>query len=399
MTPITTSVLPSVTTISALELARANQALTDLDTARVSITQLQTQLASTSAALSSAQAQLDAALHPPAPPPPVVVVPPPVVTPPPPPVTTAPGLGLAVAGRNVTNHAGAAVGVRGIELMAGDQTMSDVVRSIAACKSFGANAVGPLFRTLDTTRVRAYLDAALAAKVVCAVNGDHLEQATGTTGATWFRRPDVAALLNSYPNVIVEDEVEIDNAAGQPAITWQQWRDRVNARVADLRAAGHRSPIKVGSPFSGRDPRHAIAHGAEVLAADPLHSVIFTAQMYYGINPASTWTYTEEFGFSNPTTKDPIAGHKQIVDALVASGLCFIVGLDAVDDIGATGYEALAAYLHSKGVGWWFWAMCNDSRGSNVADGALSTTPASPYGAAVKALLSGQTTALGALSF
>lgn len=283
--------------------------------------------------------------------------------------------------------------------MAGEQTMSDVGRSLDVIRSFGANAAGPLFRSLSLAPVRAYLDATLARKVVAAVNGDHLEQATGTSGAVWFRTPGVAPLLNSYPNVIIEDEVEIDNAQGQPAITWQQWRDRVVARILDLRAAGHTSPVKVGSPFSGRDPRHALAHGAEVLAADPLRRVIFTAQMYYGINPAATWTYTEEFGYSKPTTADPIKGHKQIVDAIVASGLCFIVGLDMFDDIGATGYEALAAYLHSKGVGYWIWALCNDGRGSNVSTGALDTTPATPYGATVKALFTSQTAALGALSF
>jgi hypothetical protein len=250
--------------------------------------------------------------------------------------------------------------------------------------------IGPLYKFLDMNKVKAHLDACKAANVVCAVNGDHLGQDTGVPGREWFCRSGTVELLNKYDNIILQCETEIDDQDGD--ISAEEWVAYATEMVRLFRTAGHMAPIKVGSPFSGRDPRHALSHGKLVLEADPLKNVIFTWQAYWGTDPNAGWTFQQECGFPRPTAADPIKGHKACSDAILASGLCFIVGLDAMDDIGATGYVAHAQYLHSLGIGWQFWCLSGDGRGSNLTYGYLDNTTTA-YGAALKPLFMSQGTA------
>lgn len=373
--PIT--ITPALT-ITQAEIDRANKAYADLDARNVDVTRLTVE----KTALQTEVARLNgiiAALPAPAP------VPAPVPVPVPAPTRTA----LYVDGPVLRSRNGAALQLRGIELMYGPASSADPARSVSACKSFGANAIGPLYEFTDMTKIRAHLVAARAGNVLVGFNVDHI-----SNGRSFLVRPDVVALCNEFAErVFLQCEVELGNEAQTP----DQWATTAKVYVKALRDAGHVCPIKVGSPFSGRDPRHALARGADVLASDPLRSCIFTWQAYWGVNPASGWTYPGELGYPTPTAADPIRGHKAAADAIKASGLCFVVGLDGVDDIGDTGYVAFAAYLHTLGIGWQFWALVNDGRGSNVSTDALGTTPTVSHGVAVKALLTAQAAALPAL--
>jgi hypothetical protein len=204
-------------------------------------------------------------------------------------------------------------------------------------------------------------------------------------GRQWIVRPDVVAACNEADNVMIECEVELGDANGAT-----NWRDNYAIPfVKALRAAGHLAPIKVGSPDGGRSPRYALDHGKAVLAADPLKSLIFTWQAYWHSQPAG-WEYaTNANGFS----QGGVAGALECADALKASGLCWIVGLDGRDNVGETPWKELAARLQTHGIGWQWWAwFVGDAYNNGLVGDALSTTPKSPYGAAVRMLLQSQST-------
>jgi hypothetical protein len=343
--------------------ARTAALQSNLDTANAMIAQLNARIAALVAEL---------ATRPPAPPP---VVPPVVVPPVVPPATAR--TGLYVDGRTLRTKTGAPVVIRGIELMWGPTASSNPGRVLDGIRSFGANAIGPLFQqgSSGAPTVVACISAARARGMVVGVNADH----TGE-GRTWLCRPDIVAACNVADNVFLQCEVEqgTDDSL-------DSWKSGAIAFVAALRAAGHRAPIKVGSPAGGRLPMFALEAGAAVLASDPLRSVLFTWQAYWKTSTAG-WQYAWEGDFAAGTV-----GALQCADAIVASGLCFLVGLDGADDVGATPYAELAARLHAGGVGWQWWAwMVGDQYGNGLVSETMSTTPKAPFGSAVRALLTTQ---------
>jgi hypothetical protein len=298
----------------------------------------------------------------------------------PPPVTSAQTrTGLYVDGSTLRTKTGAPVVIRGIELMWGPTASSNPGKVLDGIRSFGANAIGPLFQQSSATAgtVAACIAAARARGMVVGVNADH----TGE-GRAWICRPDIVAACNVADNVFLQCEVEqgTDDSLGS-------WKSGAIAFVAALRAAGHRAPIKVGSPAGGRLPMFALEAGAAVVASDPLRSVLFTWQAYWKTSTAG-WQYAWEGDFAAGT-----AGALQCADVIVASGLCFLVGLDGADDVGATPYAELAARLHAGGVGWQWWAwMVGDQYGNGLVADTLVATPKAPFGTAVRALLTSQST-------
>lgn len=169
-------------------------------------------------------------------------------------------------------------------------------------------------------------------------------------------------------------------------MTSAQWRDTAIAFVRDLRIAGHLAPIKVGSPSGGRSPLYALERGKEVIAATD-SNLIFTWQAYWDRDPGG-WEYATDDGFPSATP-----GALACADALQASGLCWLVGLDGRDDIGLTPYLALAERLQQHRIGWQWWAMfVGDAYGNGLTDNALTSVPKAPFGQSVKELLTAQAT-------
>ncbi len=273
-------------------------------------------------------------------------------------VATAARPGLYVDGPVFRRRNGAAVQLRGIESFYDENAAADPALWVAQQVALGANSVAPLVRNAQFTipALTALLDATHAAGVVCGVNFDALTN--GATPPVYNGRaralaPDVVALLNSYDHVFLELEVE----TGWPQ-TQAEWVLDVSALVAALRAAGHVHPVKVGSPFGGRYFRHAVNAGALVLAADPLHKVLFTFQAYVRAPNSGGWDYLDEVNGVPYLASDP-TGAARVVAALLASGLCFVVGLDKVDDVGETIWLALGQALNAAGVSWQWWVWVN----------------------------------------
>ena len=368
-------------TISNEEVQKANTAFSDLEVAQAGLTTAQqtivdknTQLVQKDSLIAQKDArirELEALI----PAPPVPVPPTPV---PPTPVPSTNKTGLYVDGGTLRTKNGSPVVIRGIEMMYGPTSVSNTTTVINNIKNFGANALGPLFQSGNPSSdaaVQNCINIARSKGLIVGVNADH----TGD-GRNWIKKQSIVQMCNAADNVFLQCEVEQGDDSN--AI---QWRDASIAFVKALRDAGHKSPIKVGSPLGGRLPHFALQQGKAVVDADPLKSVIFTCQMYWK-NHTNGWQFSNEAGFSSGTP-----GALEACDAMRASGLCFIVGLDGKDDIGETPYVEIANRLHQHGIGWQYWAlMVGDSYGNGIVADTLSTTPKMPYGPTVVGLLKTQ---------
>jgi hypothetical protein len=251
----------------------------------------------------------------------------------------------------------------------------------------GADIMSPLFQgrwmpqSLNVARHIAVLDVCKSRGLVVGYNVDHmLQDGVGENGRDWLKRPEVVAALNSYDNVFIECEVE--TGWGQ---TVQQWRDDVIGMVRELRAAGHLSPIKVGSPAGGRRPVEAIAAGAEVVAADPLHQVIFTWQRYWPAEARNGWSYQ-----SDNNVSPGVAGSIEMCHKIADSGLCFLVGEESRDASGAengTGFAQIIPVLKSLGIIWQWWVLSNGSDPTALVSDSNSPASVTNMGNTVKSLL------------
>ncbi len=266
--------------------------------------------------------------------------------------------GMYVTGSTLRRKDGTVIVLRGIESFYDDNAAANPALFVSLQKALGANTIAPLIRNSQFTvpLLNALLDAAKAAGVVVGVNFDALHN--GATPPVYNGRaracePAFVALVNSYDNIFLELEVE----TGWPQ-TEAEWVADVNGLVAALRAAGHLHPIKVGSPFGGRYMRHAANAGAQVVAADPLHKVLFTFQAYVRTPNSGGWDYLDEVNGFPYLASDP-SGCIRLVAALLASNVCFVVGLDKVDDVGETVWATLAPLLNAAGISWQWWVLVN----------------------------------------
>ena len=82
-----------------------------------------------------------------------------------------------------------------------------------------------------------------------------------------------------------EERYVIVNIANEPRgdKDEQAWVGETIGAVQGMRAAGFRHLLMVDAPHYGQDARHVMRdHAAEVLAADPLHQIVFSIHMYGG---------------------------------------------------------------------------------------------------------------------
>src|SRR5881628_58907 len=282
----------------------------------------------------------------------VVDADPPPPPPPPPPV----GVLRALPGGKFADAAGKAKVLRGVESWAFGST--DLVKMCAAVKTLGANAVSPLFMGTDLTRLKALCEAVKSAGLVLCFNPDQ-------GGQLGFMLSDGAvAVLKQYESTLVlnyDTELSGTQDGGYSA---SQWVSDMKALVAQVRAKGFKCPIRIGSPNAGRAPRYALDRGAEVLAADPEHNLVFACQVYWG-----TSYYQGLAGFGNGA-----AGRAAFLAAAAASPVCFLVGFDATDDAGDTGEPAMCDQCQALGLSYQHWELADpDGSDDDLVQGDLAT--------------------------
>ncbi len=205
-------------------------------------------------------------------------------------------------------------------------------------KALGANAMGPLPNSsvANAEDIEALLDAAYEAGLVMGLNADHTNQ-----GERFFQSAQIQALVNRYPNVFLQEAVELGSE--MTAAEWvQAAKDKVDAYVGLYPD----KPLKIGSPMGGRSPRFALDHCEEVVeyyyAQGGRGGLIFTCQLYWKA-ATSSWSYQEENGFD-----DGLPGILQAVDAMAASPCMFMPGLDNEDDVGYTGWREVMDHVRTS---------------------------------------------------
>ncbi len=284
----------------------------------------------------------------------LVIVPPVVVPPVVPPVTGK--TGLYVDGGKLRTKNGTEFVVRGIESMCGtDAFNAGPTTWCTMQKGFGANTISPLWQSsqISVARLTVWLDAARAAGLCVGFNADHVND-----GRAWLCTAPIVELCNKYDNLFLQCEVE--TGWGQ---TGQQWVDDVKGMVKALRDAGHKHPIKVGSPDGGRSPRLPLEFGRQVLDSDPLKNILFTWQAYWDVTPSAGWHYQQHNNIAI-TAADPTGAIEQC-KRVKDSGLCFIVGVDKIDDVGITIYKEVFAEADKYGMNVQWWVLTNDFRKDN----------------------------------
>jgi hypothetical protein len=236
---------------------------------------------------------------------------------------------------------------------------SDAVRFVAGHKALGANAVGPMPNTSVTSAsaVEALLDAAYRAGLVMGLNADHANQ-----GERFFQNKDIQTIINRYPNVFLQEAVELGSD-----MTESQWFEASKRKVDAYVSLYPDKPIKIGSPDGGRSPRYALDRCEDVVdyykSKDGRGGVIFTCQLYWKAGTAS-WSYQKENGF-----KDGLPGILEAIDAMAASPCFFLPGLDNEDDVGYTGWREVMDHIRQSQTDpalrmsfqWWVYFNSGDS--------------------------------------
>lgn len=270
--------------------------------------------------------------------------------------------------------------VRGIESMCGtDAFNAGPAAWCATQKALGANTISPLWQNsqIGLDRMKLWLDTARAAGLCVGFNSDHVG-----TGRDWLCSPVIVGLCNKYDNIFLQCEVETGWITDG-----QVWADGVKETVKAIRDAGHIHPIKVGSPDGGRSPRLPLQFGKQVLDADPLKNLLFTWQAYWDETPTSGWHYQQHNNIAI-TAADPTGAIEQC-KRIKESGLCFIIGVDKVDDVGITIYKQVFAEADKYALNVQYWVLFGDHRTEQNMLGHWNQSPGSvtPTGTEIAGLL------------
>jgi mannan endo-1,4-beta-mannosidase len=246
---------------------------------------------------------------------------------------------MRVSGNQLLDACGQPFVVRGVEQILGNQLPQGndwigLVREIAAT---GANAVRilPGVNTLTTEDVDDILTYVGSQGMVAFI--DPLNSPDD-----WYARDDVKAMLKKHESFLIID------AYGEPQYDdIEKWRGEAKEALVRMRELGYEVPFTVYANQFGRGLPSLFDHGAEILAADPLHNTFLGWQAYWG----QGGYYQEHYGYS----------FDEAVAAIVASGLPIQMGLDHVTDLPSetADYGALMRGAEANGIGWLWWDFYN----------------------------------------
>jgi mannan endo-1,4-beta-mannosidase len=145
--------------------------------------------------------------------------------------------------------------------------------------------------------------------------------------------------------------INISNEAGPANST--DWRDQYVVAVGRMRAAGYSGLLMIDSGGCGQDVDDIAKYGAAVLAADPLHNIVFSLHVY-GDTPNVTTLNTN-------------------LDRLKATGLSIVIGeFGPGRNIGPSPTnlapaDVMASAL-ARGIGTLAWAADDNNLANSMAD-------------------------------
>jgi mannan endo-1,4-beta-mannosidase len=145
--------------------------------------------------------------------------------------------------------------------------------------------------------------------------------------------------------------INISNEAGASNST--DWRDQYIVAIGRMRAAGYSGLLMIDSGGCGQDVDDIAKYGAAVLAADPLHNIVFSLHVY-GDTPNVTTLNTN-------------------LDRLKATGLSIVIGeFGPGRNIGPSPTNLAPADLMAsalaRGIGTLVWAADDNNLANSMAD-------------------------------
>lgn len=174
--------------------------------------------------------------------------------------------------------------------------------------------------------------------------------------ANWWTAPDMLEMLLEHQNyLIINLANEPSNSNYPPSISEQNTYYNANvAAITILRNAGYTCPIMIDGMHHGKDHLFFLNRGANLLAADPLHNLIFSVHTYW---PAG--------GIYVQVSDAQMTSN---INAMAATNLPFVIGEMAHSEIqGVTqvpiNYNLLMNLLEEKDFGYmvWWWGLTGSS--------------------------------------
>ncbi len=104
-----------------------------------------------------------------------------------------------------------------------------------------------------------------------------------TTAANWWTQPEILDVLKTNQEYLILNIANEPSSSNYPPSEGEQ-TTYYNANVAAiniLRNAGLNCPIMIDGMHWGKDHRFFVNHGADLMAADPLHKLIFSVHTYW----------------------------------------------------------------------------------------------------------------------
>lgn len=218
----------------------------------------------------------------------------------------------------------------------------------------GANTCRILVSYLTMTTGSPYSVADIDAAISAGLNGGmFIELAVDGGGdPSVYLDSGILSLILKWGRWIAVHLVGESDAASDNA-----WAAEVIDAVTNIRAAGVTCPLYAISRVFGRSLSCLLNKGAEVLAADPLHNMVFGWQAYWGLPTGTVDPINSMDGFYQGEDDMTLL---EALDACAAAAFPIQIGLMAhsdpeIDDTLLIPYSDMMAELRSRSLGWLWW--------------------------------------------
>jgi mannan endo-1,4-beta-mannosidase len=104
---------------------------------------------------------------------------------------------------------------------------------------------------------------------------------------TWVAQASTWTQLNSNGLINIANEWGPANST--------VWRDSYITAIARMRAAGYTGTLVIDSGGCGQDAQDVVKYGAAVLAADPMHNLLFDLHVYGSWHYPATATWQQDY--------------------------------------------------------------------------------------------------------
>lgn len=95
--------------------------------------------------------------------------------------------------------------------------------------------------------------------------------------ARWYAEPDRVQMLKKYEKYLL---LNIANEWGNNSTKAKYWKESYMTCVDIMRKAGYKTTLVIDAPGWGQNIEPIAECGQEVVAADPLHNILFSVHMY-----------------------------------------------------------------------------------------------------------------------